>query len=330
MRIPRYISPSSLSKYEYSQEEYYLGYCADKRPPRFPQTQPMSIGSAFDAYVKAYLSKNLFGEVREGYSFTEMFEEAVEKQHHDRAIVAGKWAFECYRKSGALADLMLELELAIEEPRFEFKVEGRVSMDAEVEGIKFLGKPDLFFKTRDGAHVIFDWKVNGWCSKSGASPKGGYLKIRDGWDEEFASPSRGRGGMHKNCQPMWASGLQINVGKFFEQVDKKWADQLTIYGWVLGEPVGAPLIIGIEQLCCKPGVGDKPLVRVASHRGYVSAKYQKALYDRALKLWKAIHSGRLLDEENWKERQATLDLTHQAYGGDGEHDDWFEKMTRRH
>jgi len=331
MRIPAYISPSALSTFEWDRAEYYLKYCADKCPPRMPQTKPMSIGSAFDAYVKAHIAENVFGEVREGHSFEEMFEIQVDEQHRDWAREHGKWVFDGYVKSGALADLMLELELAVEEPRFEFKVEGTLAFEKDVEGIKILGKPDLFFKTKE-AHVIKDWKVNGYCSKSGASPKPGYVRVRDGWSSDYHKPSRNRNCMHKDCQPMVVDGITINVGKFFEAVDKKWADQLTIYGWTLDEPVGAPLIIGIEQLACKPGP-DKPLVRVASHRGYVSPKYQHALYDRIKRLWTAITQGHIFDDESYERsliKQQTLDKQHLAYEGETENDAWFTEMTRKH
>lgn len=332
MRIPKYLSPSAISTFYKNREEYYLKYCADHRVPRMPQTKPMSVGSAFDAFAKAWISEKLFGEIREGFDRQGIFEDQVEEANRDWAWIAGEWAWESYIKSGALADLMLELSLAAEEPRFEFTVQHGVSHSDCVDGIQLLGKPDIFFKTRDGAHVILDWKVNGYCSKSGVSPKAGYMRVRDGWTEDHARATRGHQGMHKTCQPMWIDGMEINVGKFFEHVDKSWADQLTIYGWVLGEAVGAPLIIGIEQLCCKPGQ-QKPLIRVASHRGYVSPKYQEALYQRALTIWKAVHNGHIFFEETFAEselRQLTLDSQHNAYGGDGPNDKWFEEQTRRH
>lgn len=331
MRVPEYISPSGLSTFEYDRSEYYLKYCADIRPPRMPQTEPMAIGSAFDAYVKAHLAENIFGEVREGHSFEEMFEQQVEEQHRSWAREHGKWVFDSYVKSGALADLMLELELAVEEPRFEFKVEGIVSFETYIDGIKILGKPDLFFKTKH-AHVIHDWKVNGYFSKSGQSPKAGYVKVRDGWSIDYAKRSRNHNIMHKDCQPMQVDGVTINVGKFFESVDKKWADQLTSYGWVLGEPVGAPLVIGIEQLACSPGP-DKPLVRVASHRGYVSPAYQKQLFQRYLRVWKAVTNGHIFDDESYEEsllKQQTLDDQHKAFSSDTENERWFTNMTRKH
>lgn len=325
MRIPKYISPSALSCFENNRQEYYLRYCADHRPPRMPQTQPMSVGAAFDAYVKAHIAKQLFGEVRDDLAFETMFELQVEPHHRDWARVHGEWAFRSYVDSGALSDLMGELAIAIEEPRFEFKVEG------DVQGVTILGKPDLFFKTPH-AHMIKDWKVNGYCSRSGQSPKPGYVRVRDGWHHEYHKPSRVRNTMHKNCQPMEVDGIEINVGKFFERVDTKWADQLTMYGWVLGEPIGAPLVIGIEQLACKPGPG-KPLVRVASHRGYVSQGYQEELFRRCQRLWKAIHSGHIFDEETYQEsmlKQQTLDQQHLAYSEDTENDRWFTDMTRRY
>jgi hypothetical protein len=222
---------------------------------------------------------------------------------------------------------MLELSLAVEEPQFEFKIQNRVAFKQEVEGVEILGKPDLFFKTKGGAHVIYDWKVNGYFSKGGASPTAGFLKIRDGWDDEPKSKSDNT--MHKNCQPLMVSGLVMNVGIFFEKVDKSWADQLTMYGWVLKEPVGAPLIIGIEQLVCAPG----RKVRCASHRGYVSVAYQEELFQRVVHMWKTIHSGHILTDLPLKEakiRQETLDNQYLAYVEETENDKWFNEMTRKH
>ena len=55
MRMPEYLSPTSLNVWKRDQEQFYLQYLAEKRPPREPQTQPMAVGAAFDAYVKSYL-----------------------------------------------------------------------------------------------------------------------------------------------------------------------------------------------------------------------------------------------------------------------------------
>lgn len=61
MRKPDYISPTALKLYRDNRDEYYLRYLADTKSPRDGQTQPMSIGSAFDAYVKSDIHTKLFG-----------------------------------------------------------------------------------------------------------------------------------------------------------------------------------------------------------------------------------------------------------------------------
>ena len=137
MRIPKYLSPSSLGTWEADQEEFYLRYLADKRPPRMPQTQPMSIGSAFDAYVKSYYHKVLFNTVDPEFEFDTIFINQVEEHNRDWALVAGKYAFDAYQTSGALADLLNELQKSQSDPRFEF------TLQDEFMGVPLLGKPDL-------------------------------------------------------------------------------------------------------------------------------------------------------------------------------------------
>ena len=60
----RYLSPTSLSTWKKCVDagdmtEFFIRYLADKRPPRPPQTIPMAVGSAFDAYVKCYIMDRL-------------------------------------------------------------------------------------------------------------------------------------------------------------------------------------------------------------------------------------------------------------------------------
>ena len=62
MKTIQYLSPSSIAKYKDNPDEFYMNYLSDKAPPRFPQTEPMAVGSSFDAYVKSYLHQQLFGK----------------------------------------------------------------------------------------------------------------------------------------------------------------------------------------------------------------------------------------------------------------------------
>jgi hypothetical protein len=176
MRKVQHLSPSSLSTWLKNQDEFYLQYLAHDRPPRIPQNQPMAIGSAFDAYAKSYLVERLFGSNADPkYSFDALFESQVERQNRDWAREHGRYVFEQYQQSGALADLFTELKSAQGQPRFEFEVKGAVSGYREgatrtIGSVVLLGKPDVAFVNKAGVMIVIDWKVNGYCSKNPPSP----------------------------------------------------------------------------------------------------------------------------------------------------------------
>src|SRR5690348_832596 len=130
MRQPRYLSPSALKTFEKSPVEYYLRYLSDQKPPNFPQTQPMAIGSAFDAYVKNFLHERLIGKDPK-YELDTLLEMQVESHNRDWSRLHGLHVFTEYKNSGALADLMLELKGSIGNPRFEFEVQANVAESGE-------------------------------------------------------------------------------------------------------------------------------------------------------------------------------------------------------
>lgn len=330
MRIPEYLSPSAIMEWGDTLEkrkEFYIKRLADKRPPKLQQTQPMSVGAAFDAYIKAYLYQRIFGNDGDGvYSLDNLIEKQVESHNRDFAIEAGNICFQAYSTSGAIADLMLEIELATNEPRFEFEVRANIKGGSIIDGIPLLGKPDLSFNIND-RRIIYDWKVNGYCSKSAVSPAKGYLKCRDGWGEEIAPPSRGGAcQVHKDCKLERISNVYVNTAYPFEYVNTSWATQLAIYGWILGSPVGMPTIIGIEQLACKDGPAG--LIRVASHRGLTSTNFELELYKHITNIWYSIqheHVFDMLPVEASKRLCSELDG---LYNNVGEHAEWFSSVTR--
>ena len=307
MRQLSYLSPTSIMTYQKDKEAFYLQYCADNRPPREPQNQAMAIGAAFDAYVKAYLTTSLFGE--RGFKFEEIFENQVEPHNRDWALKHGAWAFDCYKKSGALADLLMELQGAENEPRFEMQIENRVEHLREGD-VPLLGKPDIWYIRRGiGWKVVHDWKVNGYCSPKTTSPKKGYIELYDGGE---------RRGFHKNIMPRLEDGLYVNRSYNLETVDVSWATQTTIYSWILGADVGEEAIVGIHQLCCKNGGENRfPIIRTAAHRSVVSSSFQKELWGTIKEIWGRITSGNILDDP---ERQKVLN---QFYSGDDK-DDFLE------
>lgn len=326
------MSPSSLGCYEKDKEEYYLRYLAHEKPPNPPQTKPMSVGSAFDAQVKAFLHKRFVDDANPAYTLDALFETQVESQNRDFAGPAGEYVFECYRSSGALADLILELNTIIGVPSFEFTLSGLVHSD--IGAIPVSGKPDIYFINRYGAKVMYDWKVNGYCGKANVSPRKGYLKVRDAFPVGcFELASRNQG-MHKDCVPMNMLGININSAIYLESADPEWAKQLTIYGWMVGEEVGSKLLIkGIDQIVHTGKVyNGRPLLRVASHRSRVSVDFQYQLLGRLAAAWDIIcsdHFFRDLSKEKSQEKCATLDRKAEALIGDGSDlDKYFAEACR--
>lgn len=318
--MPRFISPSALATWEWNQEEYYLKYLAENPPPRIPQTEAMSVGSSFDAYVKSYLFDKLFGINKDpAFEFQNIFETQVEEQNRDFALQAGAAVFEVYKTCGALADLFVELEKASGEPRFEFTVEGCVCSTCKTicdndihDRIPLLGKPDVWYINKDGLPIILDFKVNGYCSSYRQSPARGYLRLRPG-DKR-----------HKDCQPMKIHGITINIGEFFESINKSWSQQLSTYAWLCGAQVGSTFVVAIDQAVC-----NLPDIKFAEHRCQIGEQFQEEVYKKYVELWNIIHSDHIFrdrtPEESFK-RCEMLDMQYAAYT-DGE--DFIKKLVGR-
>ena len=223
----------------------------------------------------------------------------------------------------------------------EFSVEGIISHSSVTIdlggdkglGVPVLGKPDLYFVSEADAHIIVDWKVNGYCAKNGKSPAPGYVWCRDGWDPELYKRSRSHDTRHKDCHPMFIGGLEINIADFMENIDENWARQLCIYAWLLGEEVGSNFIICIDQLACQPGDSEGfAKIRVASHRMRASREFQLGLIMNIYEVWAALRSGHIFTdmtkEENAKQCKK-LDRFYKAFIGTSEKDEWFNKMQNR-
>lgn len=287
-RRPEYLSPSALSCFEQDKIEYYRRYVSPVKPPKLLQTAPMSVGSAFDAYVKAYLHEAIYGKNHSEsakYSTEALLKAQVEPQNMEWARDAGKYCFQQYKDSGALADLMLELSSAVDDPRFEFEVKGviegtREGVSGKKMGVPLLGKPDLRYVNSEGAHVIHDWKVNGFCGKSNTSPMAGYIQCRD--------QTGYKTGAHKDAFLQQYKGLTINTGAYLETYNTDWATQLATYGWLLGEPIGKEFVVGVDQLACngsKRSPSGHPVIRIAHHRIRISEKFQYEAMARFQILW---------------------------------------------
>ncbi len=323
-----HISPSALKTFTDKPDEFYMKYISFNKPPSIPQTQPMSIGSAFDAYAKSYILHHLTGgKVPNGYTFEELFEKQVEPHNRDWAVSHGKYAFDCYKKSGALADLMVEINGADTAPRFEFEVKGIIK--TSIGEVLAQGRPDLKFHTKQGAEVVIDWKVNGYQGNSAMSPKPHYNMCRDGWDIMEAPNTRTHRQQHPKACLFMHKGIQLNTGAKMENVDEDWATQLCVYAWLMGAPVGSDFINGIEQLSCSPG---GPKIRVASYRMRTSKEFQENLMQRLVTMYQIINSDHIfrdMSKDESQDRCKHLDKVALSLHPSGdEKQDWLHKHCR--
>ncbi len=333
MRLPSYLSYSSLSLFESDPPEFYIKYLADNRPARQPQTGPMCVGSAFDAYVKSALHEALYGKGADPvYELTTLFEDQVDSQNRDFAWGAGKHCFEAYRLTGAYDELLKLLKQSIEPPRFECKLTGTIG------GAPFLGKPDCRFVLDFGEgriSIILDWKCKGFCGKSATSPTKGFALCRDGY-EAVKKPSRS----HNTCHGMYMKhdfrGMEINRD-YMENTAPDYADQCSVYGWLLGEPIGSEeSIVWIDELVSKPtGValnGEYPLMRVSNFRSRVKPVYQRQLVERISTCWQAVTSGHIFLDMTREENDAYIGMLDQMAVGlttdKSPEEDWYSEVTR--
>ena len=330
MRQREFLSPSSIALFFEDREKFYIKYLADTKLPEEEQTKPMAVGSAFDAYVKSYLHEAIFGkDFDPAFNLNTIFEAQVIPANRDWARGAGKYVFEQYENSGALQNLLIELVHASEQPRFEFEVKGivdgyREGVNGVVGGVPLLGKPDVYFKNKDGTPIIYDWKVNGFCSKYAKSPNAGYMRLR------HCDRSKPMSFQHKDVTIGHVSGVMISKSHPMEHIDDKWASQLCVYGWLLGENIGSQFITGIHQIVAKPQEGKYPILRVAEHITVVSEAFQKLCYDKAQLVWKTLQSGHIFFEKSREESDLTCQTLEQraVYLMENKDDPLFKELTQ--
>lgn len=318
MRKREYLSPTQLELFSQDPSDYYLRYLSDHSPEKEPQTKPMAVGSAFDAIVKSYLMKKLFpDEDHPEFKLETIFDAQVEEQNRKQALIDGTHCFEEYKRLGSLDQLVLNLGKSAGRPRFEMDVKATISRRAStIGGVPFNGKPDCFYTSEEGQHVILDWKCNGYYSKSGVSPMKGYVWIRE--DGKFPTTYGDRIEFHK--------GIGINVARKFEELNESWARQLCIYSWLCGEEVGAEFVAQVHQLVCRPG-NPKPRIRIAEHSMFISREFQEKVFRDAEQLWALVntdHFFRHLSKEDSIERCKVLDERSAQLAGT----DFFSRAAR--
>jgi hypothetical protein len=277
-RKPDFLSYSALKVFEEDPGDFYQRYMNPARPAKPPQADYMAVGSAFDALVKNAIYTDIHGSA-EGtpYAWPDIFHDQVEELMRPILPLADN-LFQQYKDCGAYASLLLEVVASPEPPRMEFTVK------REIEGVPLLGKPDLKYTTIDGLHVIADWKMNGSTSKTGASPQVGYRIC-------FDYGSRTHRTCHKKFSPVLDRGVIRSLVPMDVTTDY-WGEQMALYAWLLGEPVGSQdFVAHIEQVACRPVKGKNyPRAKFAQHVALVSEQAQRALMERFKVCWNAVQT----------------------------------------
>lgn len=302
-RKPKYLSYSALTIWYKNRTEFIKRYIAPERIPREPQGQPASVGSAFDARVKSHLYEYVFGKnyMPEVFSYDAMFASQVEPHNRDFAAPAGDYVFACYEKSGMLQRLKDLCDLAIEEPKFEDKLQ------ESVDGVSLLGYSDIKIRIPD-VLIVGDWKVNGFCSNSSTSPNKGYMLLGDGYKAK--KQSRNHGKNHSMVTVEDFKGLAVS-DTFMEDYEEAWATQTSGYAWMYGEPVGSENWVAlIHQVTAKPlPDADYPLLKVSEYRSRVRKPFQEMKWRMFNKVWQCCQDGYFFPELSREESdQKTRDI----------------------
>jgi hypothetical protein len=271
-----YLSPSSLKDFESDPDRFYLERIAPVRQERYPQTEAMAVGSAFDAYIKARLAQlfknkltNEFGEPLESDMFDYddcgvpvMLFKSVEEQNWNFAVNAGKVVFEAYKQSYACKDLGARLHKAR-----SLHMESTCQKVIEIDGIgvPILGKPDLAYIDEQGRRIILDWKVNGFCGTSTTRPVAGHIA-------------------HKKAVLMDCLGFIHNVD--MPKGFKAYKEQLTTYDWLLGGDPREKLYGAIDQLVCNETYATKSILTY-QHRYIIDDGM--GLYRRYQSAWEVLN-----------------------------------------
>lgn len=250
----------------------------------------MAVGSAFDAFVKAELHKRFVNDGDPKYTAEALFEAQVEPHARDRARPDGLDVLAWYKKVGAFADLVEDMRGCVD-PRFEAELTGEVSVSWLDGSISLLGKPDVMYVSRTGARVVHDFKVQGYYSKAPKSPAPGYIRMFPGRT------------IHKNAVVVKHKGQDVNGNAPLHIHCPDWAEQLSIYAWVLGEHVGSDYILTIDQICCN---SREKTIRVAKHSAICTDPWQRGLFTRLHRCWFACKNGHVFHDLPYEDNLAKI------------------------
>lgn len=262
MRKPLYISPSSFFSFTQDPIKHYVRHYSDTPAGRQPATIHMAMGSAFDAFVKAQITRDL--QVSTKFDLITLYEEQVPEEFREELWPKAAFLLEEYKSCGAYGVAVEDMSLANLEPRFEFDVK------AKILGVPIFGKPDAFYHNRRDVPVILDWKVNSFLGGRNAK-KAWYVMDHQ------------NGCSHPRVTVKSNNGLPVVTNKYLENVDKSWAFQQFIYAIGLGCEIGDEFITSIDQITGGPSF--------YTYRCHLSRLFQINAAKELKQMWEDLQSG---------------------------------------
>ena len=257
---PEYISPTAFKVWKTCAFKYYLKYLTGKKYT-FQQTPAMAMGSLFDAVIKSRLAAELQWYNKDTtLSLGALLKNVDSSMMH--LLPEARRLVDYYIASGAYKALLDEVISGIEYDELK-----HVKANKYHIAFPIYGKPDL----KIGHNIITDFKVNGYGSKSGQSPKQGYKRAFD---------KNGEQGPHEK------------YGITMPEIDIDWATQLTIYNWLEQDQelldLSKDIPVAIEQIAIR-GTTTK----IASFRAIVPVAFQTNLYNELKTMWESILDGKI-------------------------------------
>jgi hypothetical protein len=291
---PKFLSPSSLNEAEGNPNKFVLRRMVDDPRPRDPQSMPAAAGSSFDHFVKKYISeknnfdlkekllRGMFTEYVDGVAIDPrvkykdytgdklMFETNVEPQNREEAYKAGLYLFSKYIEAGLLKDCCnyRDIEIRRNFVLLQTGVPLYGILDAEWTDA---GSGDSKAGSGSATAIPYDWKVSGYGSDSGVSPKKYYMQS-------------------------WQDGVPLGAHKEyredipFHEIDSDWAVQGCTYGWMMGLPPLKPFNFMVDMIAIRP-----LSVKIARYKGVITPEFQTIVMGRYTKIWHEVQSGAILN-----------------------------------
>lgn len=274
MNQPSFLSPSSVMQLRSNPNRFFLERMAIWPKTKEPQSLPAAVGSAFDAYCKLYIADKYNIDLKtklidamwdadsRSYYINHdvskiILHTNIEPDNREEATPIGKHLFSKYKIAAVDTITFTDIEI-----KKQFKI----------NNVPVLGILDaVIIDDKTKLNIPFDWKVSGYGSTSGVSPKPGYYCS---WDKT------GSKGPHKKYYEDMP----------FDSIDDKWALQGCLYGWEIGLPYGEPFPFVIDGIFLR-----SHSYKIARYRGIITPEFQAYVAKIFIDAWEEIKSGKILD-----------------------------------